>query len=66
MATHDERSGIERAADEGGSSLLAEVLHFLRREKKWWLVPILVAVALLGVLALLAATGAAPFIYTLF
>ena len=46
--------------------MAADFVRFLREEKKWWLVPVLVAVALLGVLALAAATGAAPFIYTLF
>ena len=47
-------------------ALIKDFLRFARQEKKWWLIPILVAVLLFGLLTLLAATGAAPFIYTLF
>jgi hypothetical protein len=47
-------------------SLVCEVLSFLAHNKKWWLLPILICLGLLGVLALLAVSGAAPFIYTLF
>lgn len=66
MSEERERSALEEAADRGQPGLVAEFVRFLREEKKWWLVPILVAVAILGALALAAATGAAPFIYTLF
>lgn len=46
-------------------SLLAEVGRYAARNRAWWLVPIVVALLILG---LLIATGqvAAPFIYTLF
>ena len=46
--------------------LAREILGFLRETKKWWLTPIILAVLLLGILVTLGATGAAPFIYTLF
>ncbi len=46
--------------------MLGEVWAFLRQTRKWWLVPILVLLALFGVLLLAGGTGAAPFIYTLF
>jgi hypothetical protein len=39
---------------------------FLRENRKWWLVPILVVLVLVGALILLGGTAAAPFIYTLF
>ncbi|MCO5052751.1 MAG: DUF5989 family protein [Verrucomicrobiae bacterium] len=39
---------------------------FLRHNKKWWLIPILVVFLIFGLLILLAGTGVAPFIYTLF
>ena len=45
------------------SGLLKEFWMFLKAEKKWWLVPILIALALLGILAILGGTGLAPFIY---
>ena len=47
-------------------SLLGEFWDFLRHNKKWWLLPLLVMLLLIGVLIILAGTGAAPFIYTLF
>jgi hypothetical protein len=46
-------------------SLLAEFVAFLRHNKKWWLLPILLVLLLFGVLIFLSGTGAAPFIYTL-
>jgi hypothetical protein len=46
--------------------IVAEFGDFLMQNKKWWLAPILIAIALLGGLAFLGGTGAAPFIYTLF
>lgn len=45
-------------------SLAAEFWEFLRHNKKWWLLPILLVLLVFGVLIFLAGTGAAPFIYT--
>jgi len=47
-------------------SLLQEYAGFLRTTRKWWLLPIVVVMLVLGALVLLGGTGAAPFIYTLF
>jgi hypothetical protein len=48
-------------------SFLREFWQFLRVRKKWWLVPILVMMALVGGLLVLAQSSAvAPMIYTLF
>ena len=46
--------------------LLLEILGLLARHKKWWLAPIILVLLLLGLLIALSASGAAPFIYTLF
>ena len=46
--------------------LLFEILGLLARHKKWWLAPIILVLLLLGLLIALCASGAAPFIYTLF
>jgi hypothetical protein len=46
--------------------LLGEFAGFLAHNKKWWLLPIVVILLAFGLLAVLAASGAAPFIYTLF
>jgi hypothetical protein len=40
--------------------------YFFRYTKKWWLTPIVIVMFLFGLLVVLAGTGAAPFIYTLF
>ncbi len=47
--------------------IISEYLTFLRENKKWWLLPIVVAILLFGLLIVLAKGSAlAPFIYTLF
>lgn len=47
--------------------LVAEFWDFLRENKKFWLIPLVLALLLLGGLLLLTANpAAAPFIYTLF
>jgi len=46
-------------------TLGSEFMGFLSENKKWWLLPILLAVLALGVLVILGGTGAGPFIYTL-
>jgi hypothetical protein len=60
------RSQFEQAAEEKRASFGREVLFMLSQNKKWWLLPILFVFAMIGALLLLAGTGAAPFIYTLF
>lgn len=57
---------FERAAADKRQGLAAEFLGFLAENKKWWLLPILIAVVLLGALVILGGTAAGPFIYTLF
>ena len=48
-------------------SFLKELWAFMRARKKYWLLPIVVMMVLLGVLIVLAQGSAvAPFIYTLF
>ncbi len=66
MNESKEPNEFEKASDEKAPSLGAEILALLKHNKKWWLVPILVVLALVAVLVILGATGVAPFIYTLF
>ena len=48
-------------------SILAELWRFLRVRKKYWLLPVVVMLALMGGLIVLTKGSAvAPFIYTLF
>jgi hypothetical protein len=63
----DSPSEFERQASEmRDEGLLREWLGFLRQNKKWWLLPIVVMLLLFGIAVLLSGTAAAPFIYTLF
>lgn len=48
-------------------SLLREFWLFLKEEKKWWMVPMLIVIGLVAVLVILTYVfpGVAPFIYPL-
>ena len=47
--------------------VVSEVWQFMRENKKYWLAPIVITLALVGVLLVIAKGSAiAPFIYTLF
>lgn len=54
------------AAEVDRESLLSEFWSFLAHNKKWWLLPIVIVMLLLGTLILLSGTAVTPFIYTLF
>jgi hypothetical protein len=48
-------------------SLISELWGFLKERKRFWLLPIVLCLALFGILIVFAQTSAvAPFIYTLF
>lgn len=44
----------------------AEFASFVLHNKKWWLTPIILVLALVAVLVVLGGSGVAPFIYSLF
>ena len=47
--------------------LMTELWDFMRIRKKWWLLPIIVVMAMVGALLVFAQGSAlAPFIYTIF
>jgi len=49
------------------SSLVSELWAFMRIRKKWWLLPIIVVMVMVGALLVFAQGSAlAPFIYTIF
>ena len=49
------------------AGFVSEFWQFLRVRKKWWLLPIVVVLGVVGLLLVLAQGSAlAPFIYTLF
>lgn len=53
-------------AQQKRSSIIAEFWGFLKYNKKWWLIPILIVLLILCLLVLLGGTAIAPFIYPLF
>ena len=65
----NDRSGgkeFQKLAESRRTGFLAEFVGFLRQNRKWWMLPMLVVILLLGALVLLGGTPLAPFIYTLF
>jgi hypothetical protein len=60
------RRTFEDAGNEARLSLVAEFWLFVKQNKKWWLIPILLVFGIVSVLVILGSTGAAPFIYTMF
>lgn len=61
-----QQTEFEKAGEDKQPSLVSEFVYLMMNNKKWWLLPILLVLSLLGVLVVLGSTGAAPFIYTLF
>lgn len=60
------KNEFEQLAQEDDPGIVREFVDFLRYNKKWWMTPIVVITLLLSLLAFLAATPAAPFIYSFF
>jgi hypothetical protein len=51
----------------GKFGILKELFGYLLRNKKWWLIPVIVLLVLLGLIIVLGQTTAlGPFIYALF
>ena len=47
--------------------LLADIWSFMKERKKWWLLPIVIMLALVGILIFIGqASPLSPFIYALF
>ncbi len=54
---------FQEGADPG---FFSDLWDFVTTSRKWWMLPLLAAFLILGVILVLAQTAAAPFIYTLF
>jgi len=65
-ASPEKRSAFAEQARQQRPGLVAELIDFLRNNKKWWLTPIVLVLLIVGALIMLSGTAAAPFIYTLF
>ncbi|MBI4964277.1 MAG: hypothetical protein HY913_13450 [Desulfomonile tiedjei] len=55
-----------RKTKQSSHGLLAEYLYFLRTYKMWWLAPLFVLIAVLGVFVVTLGSKAALMIYALF
>ncbi len=61
-----QQNRFEELGQEQQLSLAHEFWLFVTENKKWWMIPILLVFALVGVVVALSSTGALPFIYTIF
>ena len=62
----DKSQVLDAASHSKERGLVGEFVGFMRENKAWWMAPILIVLALVGVLLIASSTGALPFIYTLF
>lgn len=44
--------------------IITEFIDFIKYNKKWWLLPLVIMLILFGALLFLGQTGVAPFIYS--
>lgn len=58
-----EISRIVQEADEADVSLAADFVDFIKHNKKWWLVPLLLSLAVVGLLATVGGSALGPFVY---
>jgi hypothetical protein len=64
--SEDKKNEFENAGAEKSAGIVGEFVAMLKQNKKYWLIPIILILLLVGVLIILGSTAAAPFIYTLF
>ena len=58
------QSEFEKAAAEQPSAgFVRELWSFMTENKKWWLLPLIIALLVFAALIFLSGTGVAPFIY---
>ena len=60
------QKSIEDVDAPDSQGIIAEFWSFIRHNKKYWLIPILLIFILLGILIIFSGSGVAPFIYPLF
>ena len=64
--TQNPGDDFQSAAHGGRATLLGEFWYYLKLYRSWLIVPVLLAIAVLGGFVMLSGSGAAPFIYALF
>ncbi len=61
----DAAEQFARQAKQPSPGLLNEYWYFLRHSKKWYIIPTIILLLLLGLLVGLSASGLMPFIYAI-
>ncbi len=56
----------QASLDHKDGSLIGEFFAFMKDNAKWWLLPIIIVLGLLGAVLIFSGGAVAPFIYTLF
>lgn len=65
-SSENHRQQLRQLAEQPEVGLVREFWDFLRFNKKWWLIPILVCCGAITVVAIVVSSPVFPFIYTLF
>lgn len=66
MAAADGGETLETLASRRRRGLARDLLAWLAHSRKWWLLPLLVLLLLVGLFVLVSSSAVAPFIYALF
>ncbi len=64
--SENKKTAFEQAQQEPQTGIVKEFFLFLKHNKKYWMLPIVITLLALAVLIILGGTAVAPFIYTLF
>lgn len=62
----DSHDQFASQAEESDPGIVREFVLYLQENKKWWLIPMILTLLAIGVVGILAGSGLAPLIYTLF
>ena len=62
----EETNKFVEASEDKQTGLISEFIEFIKINKKYWLIPLLIILLLMGLLILSTGSIFAPFIYTLF
>jgi hypothetical protein len=57
---------FRQLADQPPTGMVREFVDFVLQNKKWWLIPIVMAMLLVGLMITVGSSGAGPFIYSLY
>ena len=61
-----ESNAFVEAGEDEQMGLVAEFIGFIKENKKYWLIPLMIILLLMGLILIAGGSSFAPFIYTLF